>query len=103
MVYKVVETKLAVQDLDEILEYMAVSLANPTAAAAFADEVEECYANLERTPFMYERCRDPQLFALGYRKAVIKNYVLIYKVDEMEKNVYVLRFFYERRNYENLI
>ena len=103
MAYKVVETELAVQDLNGILEYIAVSLANPTAAAAFADEVEKCYVNLERMPLMYEQCQDTQLRALGYRKAVIKNYLLIYKVIEAEKRVYVLRFFYGRQNYVELI
>ena len=52
---------------------------------------------------MYEQCRDPQLRALGYRKAIIKNYVMIYRVDEDKKIVYILRFFYGRRDYEKLI
>lgn len=103
MAYKVVETELAVQDLNGILEYISVSLSNPTAASAFADEVEKCYAGLERMPLMYEQCQDVQLCALGYRKAVIKNYLLIYKVDEAEKTVYILRFFYGRQNYVELI
>ena len=103
MAYKVVATELAVQDLNGILEYIAVSLSNPTAAAAFADEVEKCYAGLEHMPLMYEQCQDVQLRALGYRKALIKNYLLIYKVDEAEKTVYILRFFYSRQNYVELI
>lgn len=103
MAYKVIETERAVQDLDGILGYIATSLANPTAAAAFADAVETCYANLESMPLLYEQCRDLRLHALGYRKAVIKNYILIYRVDEKEKIVYVLRFFYGRQNYAERI
>ncbi len=82
MGYKLIETRLASQDLDNILEYMAVRLQNPAAASAFADAVEQCYDLLEHTPLMYEACRDLRLRAKGYRKAVIRNYVLIYKVDE---------------------
>lgn len=103
MAYKVVETELAVQDLNGILEYIAGSLSNPTAASAFADEVEKCYASLERMPLMYEQCQDVQLRALGYRKALIKNYLLIYRVDEAEKIVSILRFFYGGQNYVELI
>lgn len=103
MAYKIEETRLAVQDLDEILEYIAYSLSSPTAASSFADEVEKCYANLEHMPLMYEPCRDPQLFALGYRKAVIKNYILIYKVRESEKTIYILRIFHSRQNYVDLV
>ena len=42
MAYKIVETELAGQDLDGILAYITYSLANPSAAASFADEVERC-------------------------------------------------------------
>lgn len=54
MGYKLIETRLASQDLDNILEYMAVRLQNPAAASAFADAVEQCYDLLENTPLMYE-------------------------------------------------
>ena len=103
MGYKIENTPLAEQDLDGILSYIAENLGNKTATVSFLDEVDACYINLERMPFMYEQCRDPQLRALGYRKAIIKNYVMIYRVDEDKKIVYILRFFYGRRDYEKLI
>ena len=66
MGYKLIETRLASQDLDNILEYMAVRLQNPAAASAFADAVEQCYDLLEHTPLMYEACRDLRLRAKGF-------------------------------------
>ena len=103
MAYKLVETPLAQQDLDAILSYLTFSLENPTAASAFADEVQKCYDVLEQMPYLYEQCRDLHLSAKGYRKAVIKHYLLIYRVDEAQKTVYLLRFFYGRQNYEALL
>lgn len=103
MGYRIVETELALQDLDNILEYIAVSLSNPTAAADFADAVEDCYSALEEMPLMFEFCRNPRLRAQGYHKAVIKNYVMVYKLDERAKAVQVMRFFYGRQDYEKLI
>jgi len=103
MVYRIIKTKLAERDLDNILGYIAFSLENPSAAASLADAVETCYAGLEKMPLMYELCRDPRLHALEYRKAVIKNYVMLYKVDEAARTVYILRFFYGRQDYEKLI
>ena len=99
MAYKLVETALAQADLDAILSYLALSLENPAAATAFANEVEK----LEQLPYLYEQCRDPRLSSKGYRKAVIKHYLLIYRVDEAQKTVYLLRFFYGRQNYETLL
>ena len=103
MAYKIIETELALQDLDSILAYLALTLANSSAASSFADEVEECYSNLERMPQMFEFCHNPRFRALGYHKVVIKNYIMIYKVDETNKNVYVMRFFYGRQDYEKLL
>lgn len=48
MGYRIIETELALQDLDNILAYIAVSLSNPTAAADFADAVEDCYSVLRK-------------------------------------------------------
>ncbi len=103
MKYKILETKLAQKDLEYILDYMIVSLANPSAATAFADKVEACYSNLEQMPMMYEFCHDPQLRAMGYHKVVIKNYIMIYKINEDNKTVTILRIFYGRQDYEKQI
>lgn len=103
MAYKVEHTELAEQDLDNILDYIAHALENPSAAASFADEVQSCYAHLEQMPQMYELCRNPHLRRLGYRKAIIKNYIMIYRISESNKTVYVLRYFYGRRDYEKLL
>lgn len=85
MAYKIFETELALQDLDSILSYIALTLNNPSAASSFADEVEKCYSCLEEMPLMFELCHDPRLYALGYHKVAIKNYVMVYKVDESKK------------------
>lgn len=52
---------------------------------------------------MYELCRDPRLHTLEYHKAVIKNFIMVYKVDKAAKAVHILRFFYGRQDYEKLI
>ncbi|MDI9470334.1 MAG: type II toxin-antitoxin system RelE/ParE family toxin [Bacillota bacterium] len=52
---------------------------------------------------MYEQCRDLRLRTMGYRRIVIKNYVMVYKVDDEDKTIYVLRFFYGARDYEVLL
>lgn len=103
MDYKLFVTELANQDLDNIAEYIAVQLANPGAAAEFLNEVEKCYENLKQMPMMYEKCRDKRLANEGYRRAVIKNYILLYKIQEEEQAIIIFRFFYGSRNYEKLI
>ena len=103
MDYKIIETELAKQDLSDIVDYIISSLENPSAATALLDEVEACYDSLEQLPLMFEMCRDPHLRAMGYRKAVIKNYIMIYKVNESSKTISIMRFFHGRQDYEKLI
>jgi len=85
--------------LDNIVSYIAVQLANPTAAANFLNEVEKCYGYLKSNPLIYERRHDACLEKIGYHKAIIKNYVLVYKADEAAKAVIIHRFFYGAQDF----
>ena len=101
--YKLIISELAHQDLNNIVSYIAVQLSNPTAASDFLDEVDKCYSYLKSNPMMYSKCYDSRLEKEGYRKAVIKNYILVYKVGESAKTVSILRYFYGAQNYTKLI
>jgi toxin ParE1/3/4 len=101
--YKLLITHLANQDLDSIVRYIAVELSSPAAAGNFLDEVEKCYEHLKSNPFIYAKSNDARLEKEGYRKALIKNYLLVFKIDETEKVVTVYRFFYGAMDYFNLL
>lgn len=101
--YKLVITELAQSDLDSIVNYIAVHLANPVAAGHFLDRVEECYRSLKTNPFIYSKSNDIRLEKEGFRKAVIKNYVLMFKVNEKSKTVIIYRLFYGARDYLKLL
>ena len=101
--YKIIVSELAHNDLDNIVAYIALQLANPTAATNFLDEVGKCYNYLQSNSYMHERCHDIRLEKEGYRKAAIKNYVLVYKVDEETKTVIIHRIFYGAQEYVKMI
>lgn len=101
--YRLVVSELAHIDLDIIVSYLAIQLASPMAATDFLDEVEKCYSYLKSNSYIYERCHDVRLEKEGYRRATIKNYVPVYKVDEVAKAVIIHRFFYGAQDYVNLI
>lgn len=103
MKYDVIISAEAHNDIDNVLDYIVNSLKNPTAAKNLLGKIEESYVDLADNPFMYAHCNDSRLQNDGYRKVVINNYVLIYRVDEAENIVYVVRFFYGRQNYIELI
>ena len=101
--YKVIISGAAEADLDEIIGYIAVALANPQAADSLTDKIAACYDDLARTPYMYGQCLNLRLQALGYRRVSIQNYIMVYRVDEESKTVYILRFFYGPSDYERLL
>lgn len=103
MKYKLLITKPAENDLKDILDYISKELSSPIAAKDFLDAVFLCYERLEDNPFIYSICDSDRLKNKSYRKAVIKNYVLIYRVDENNKTVYIMRLIYGRRDYFNLL
>ncbi len=103
MVYKLIKTDSFQRDLDTVIGYIVLSLENKIAAASLVGAIEKSYDEIARMPLMYEACHDPHLKKLGYRKAVIRNYSMVYKVDEVAKTVYILRLFHGRQDYMKLI
>ena len=101
--YKVIVSELAHEDLRNIIKYIKDTLCAPDAAAGFADQVQQCYANLKNNPLLYTRCADERLKKDGYRRVLIKNYVLVFKVDAGKKIVKVYRLFYGAEDYPNKI
>ena len=103
MAYNVSITDGASAELGEILGYIINRLQNTSAAKDFLDKVGECYGRLAGNPKIYQLCDYENFKEKGYRKAVVKNYVLIYRIDEAAKAVYILHIFYGRQNYYSYI
>ena len=99
--YTLEVTDSAETDLDEITDHLGTTLANPPAANAFLDEVERVSDTLEESPRVFPLCADSRLAELGYRKALVRSYILVYEIDEDMQLVRVLRFFHESENYAN--
>ena len=103
MAYKLEVTPEAEQDTDKIVKYMVEKLINHSAATRFLDDVNESYQRIEKNPHMYCLCQDPRLQDMGYRKVVIKNYLILYRIDEISNTVYVVRIVYGGRNYTEMV
>ena len=101
--YRLAVSIRANADLDAILTYITTNLHAPKAASDFADAVAKCYDTIQQNPHIYEFVRDEHLKNQGYRRAVIKNYVMVYRVLEEREEVEIHRFFYGRMDYFGLI
>ena len=75
-------TESAEADLEQITEYLGIELANPPAALAVLDEIGQVSDALEVTPEMFPLCADSRLAEMGYRKAIVRSYILVYEIDK---------------------
>lgn len=103
MKYDVVVTNPAQDDLEEILNYISVDLSAPKSAIEMLNKIKSIFENLSINPLMYPLCNIDNLKAKNYRKAVINNYLMFYRVDDKNETIYIMRFIYGRRDYINLI
>lgn len=89
----------AVRDLDEIYGYIARTLQEPGTAANLIGALEEGILSLEQMPFRCPERRTGSFAHQGYRQLFIKNYVIVFRVDEGKKQVVIVTVQYAKRQF----
>ena len=77
MVYKLIVTERAEEQLDECLYYLVYRLGNNIAAEHLLACIEKAYDCLEENPYQFPECRDAYLKSLKYREVILYGYVLL--------------------------
>ena len=80
----------AMRDLDDIYAYIAKTLLAPETAEKLIDTLEQEILSLESMPY---RCAERKIGAYagkGYRQLFVKNYTVIFRIDETHKAVIVV-------------
>ena len=103
MEYKLLITKEAENDIDEIVAYIVNVLKNPIAAENLLTKIESCFDTIKFNPHAFPLCTDKRLRESGYRKITVNNYIVFYRIYDDQDTVYIMRVIYGRREYINLI
>ncbi len=104
MAYKVRIMEKAERDLSEIVSYFTDKLCNPKAADSLLEEFLREKENIADNPYMYPLSNDMVLQSEGYHRFLFKkNYIALYLIDDGKKMVSIMRIFYAKRDYANLI
>jgi len=103
MIYSVITTNAAKQDILQAARYIAEKLHNPTAADLLLDEVDEAISSLEDMPLRHQLVNDGHLAHKGIRLLTVRNYLALYVVRDDDKNVIVQRFLYAKRNWAGIL
>lgn len=101
--YKIEITIDAKMDIRASVDHIKNVLMSPTAADTLLQEMKKLFSALQAMPTIYALCNNELLRAQAYRKALVKNYLVFYKVDENKKMITVLRVLHQSRNYEALL
>ena len=106
MAYNGVLDPQVVVRVDEVVGYLVNELASPGAAANFLDGLDGVVEHLESFPLSYPHPTDGRLATRGYRKALVGNYVLLFRVEETSRGngvVYVTNLFHGSQSYQGLV
>jgi hypothetical protein len=103
MNYNLIITKRAEDLLDNILYNIINQSKNIQTPELMMNELMHVYDNLEYNPKMYTFSKDAFLKSRGYRKAVVLHYeyIIIFRIEEESKRVYIVGFFRNLELYKN--
>ena len=91
-------TKRAKSDLDGIVSYIAIDLANPQAASDFVDKLQDNIEEARVFPESVSLVDNEFLQLKNVRKKLIGNYIMYYLPNTVEKIIIILRIVYGKQN-----
>ena len=96
--YQVKLNPKAIRELDNIYEYIANEKLDPENAKKQVDRMKKAILNLEIFPQSHQERNEGRYSGKGYRQLLIDNYIAVFRVDEVNKIVYVVTVQYQGRN-----
>ena len=96
-------TKRAESDLDGIVWYITVDLANPQAASDFVDKLQDTIEEARAFPESGSLVDNEFLQIENVRKKLVGNYIMYYLPDIGENIIYILRIVYGKRNLDEIL
>ncbi len=96
-------TKRAESDLDGIVSYITVELANPQAATNFMDTLQDTIEEARSYPESGSFVHNEFLQIENVRKKLVGNYIMYYLPDMEKEIIYILRVAYGKRNMDEIL
>ena len=101
--YKILVSETYHRDLKGIIHYISHNFDAPFTASDLLDEIESTVSNLSTMPHRYGLVDDAYLRHKEFRKCLVKNYTIFYKVHQESKTVMVHRILHARQNWINIL
>ena len=96
--YKVKLNPQAFREIDDIFAYIALEKLARENAKAQTDRIWAALKKLESFPQSHQERTEGRYAGKEYRQLLIDNYIVIFRIDEARKTVYVVTVQYQGRN-----
>ena len=96
--YKVMLTRRAVRDLDDIFSYIAYEKQSPENAKGQTDRIRHALQSLDTFPQSHQERQVGRYANQGYRQLLTDDYIAIYRINEEQRIVLVLTIQYQGRD-----
>lgn len=96
-------TATAERDIIQAADYIEFTLKNPSAAEHLLDVITEQINSLADFPEKFRLVDDPVLTSWGIRFILINHYLAFYTVDTEKQLVTVVRFLYQKSNWNSIL
>ena len=101
--YKILVSETYHKDLKDIIHYIYHNLDAPHTASTLLDEIEAIISNLSIMPLRYGLVDDAYLRRKEFRKCLVKNYIIFYKVNKENKTVMIHRILHARQKWIDIL
>lgn len=103
MSYNIYITATAERDILRAADHIEFTLKNPTAADHLLDSVTEQINSLGDMPEKFRLVDDPVLASWEIRFVIVNNYLAFYTIDKRKQLVIVVRFLYQKSNWNSIL
>lgn len=103
MSYIIHITQTAERDIMRAADHIEFNLKNPSAADHLLDVAAEQINSLSDMPQKFRLVDDPVLSSWGIRFAIVNNYHAFYTIDEEKQMVIVVRFLFQKSNWNAIL
>ena len=97
--YKIIIEKFAQRDLINIYEYISKTLFNEHAAIKLLNKISDQFELIQFFPHSAPLINNPYIENKNIRKLSVDNYVIFYEVDDIMKEIKIIRIIHRRMNF----
>lgn len=88
--YKVKLMQRASRDIEEIYNHIADEFKDAGTAEKMADSLEAAMLGLDEMPYRGSIRKTGMFANRGYRQIFVKNFTIVYRIDEISKTVIIV-------------